>query len=100
MEKSNVFSTQNDQSQPDIVTSPNDKFKSRKKNTISIPSGIGDLSSKGTRDHRLNQNLETDTDDVMELKEAIIELYLAIKIRSTEEVSLIFLHRRNIRELK
>ena len=52
-----------------------------------MPSGVGDLSSKGTR---LNHNLETDNEDVLELKEAIIELYLAIKIRSTEEVSLAF----------
>ena len=32
-------------------------------------------------------NSQTDHEDVVELKEAIIELYLAIKIRSTEEVS-------------
>lgn len=31
--------------------------------------------------------LTTEVDDILELKEAIIELYLAIKIRSTEEVS-------------
>lgn len=30
--------------------------------------------------------LTTEVDDIYELKEAIIELYLAIKIRSTEEV--------------
>lgn len=31
--------------------------------------------------------LTTEVEDVMDLKDAIIELYLAIKIRSTEEVS-------------
>ena len=45
----------------------------------------GDLSSMNN--HRLNNKLETETDDINELKDAIIELYLAIKIRSTEEVS-------------
>ena len=53
-----------------------------------MPSVLGDLSSKRTANQRLNRNLETDTDDINELKEAIIELYLAIKIRSTEEVIL------------
>ena len=52
-----------------------------------MPSALGDLSSKRTANQRLNRNLETDTDDINELKEAIIELYLAIKIRSTEEVT-------------
>ena len=46
----------------------------------------GDLSSMNN--HRLNNKLETETDDINELKDAIIELYLAIKIRSTEEVSI------------
>jgi len=31
---------------------------------------------------------ESATEELLELKDAIIELYLAIKIRSTEEVSL------------
>ena len=34
-----------------------------------------------------NNLLVTEADDINELREAIIELYLAIKIRSTEEVS-------------
>ena len=33
------------------------------------------------------QMLTTEPEDVYELRDAIIELYLAIKIRSTEEVS-------------
>ena len=49
------------------------------------------LESSKTRDHRLNRHLETDRDDINELKDAIIELYLAIKIRSTEEVCATFL---------
>ena len=32
--------------------------------------------------------LTTEVEDVIDLKDAIIELYLAIKIRSTEEVSI------------
>lgn len=34
------------------------------------------------------KRLETEPESLLELKDAIIELYLAIKIRSTEEVSL------------
>ena len=33
------------------------------------------------------KRLETEPESLLELKDAIIELYLAIKIRSTEEVS-------------
>lgn len=36
--------------------------------------------------HRGNLNTDSATEDLQELKDAIIELYLAIKIRSTEEV--------------
>lgn len=32
-------------------------------------------------------NTESGAEELMELKDAIVELYLAIKIRSTEEVS-------------
>ena len=35
---------------------------------------------------------QSDAQSVSELKDAIIELYLAIKIRSTEEVSQNFFH--------
>ena len=37
------------------------------------------------RNHMLNT--ESGAEELMELKDAIVELYLAIKIRSTEEVS-------------
>ena len=38
------------------------------------------------RNHMLNT--DSQVDELNELKEAIVELYLAIKIRSTEEVRL------------
>ena len=43
--------------------------------------------------------LTTEPEDVQELKDAIIELYLAIKIRSTEEVSDLFLSKNRTQVL-
>ena len=87
--------TQGDESDPDVVGvgEPKDP-KMKAQDRGSQRTGKASMSlkmSQGASSGRFNNinREETEPEGVLELKDAIIELYLAIKIRSTEEVSLI-----------
>ena len=97
--------TQGDESDPDVVGVGEPKDPQMKaQDRGSQRTGKASMSlkmSQGASSSRFNNinREETEPEGVLELKDAIIELYLAIKIRSTEEVSSIAFKSSNTKPL-